>query len=83
MPSYILACEQVGVPSTVIAPDGSIAMQCPGGTVSLIEYQPSIFVPLSADAAMTIASSVALIFAVAWVFRLLSNFLEGKNHETS
>jgi hypothetical protein len=80
MPAYILACEQVGVPSTVLAADGSVSMTCASGAVSLIEYAPTIFVPLSPGEAVAISIATLSLWASVWLMRLLSNFISGRNH---
>lgn len=84
MPAYILACEQVGIPSTVIAADGAVSMTCASGTVSLIEYVPTIFVPLPPGDAVRISIAVLTLWACVWVMRLLTNFISERyqNHET-
>lgn len=81
MVAYVLACEQTGVPSIVTDSSGGVSVVCSSGSVSFIEYQSSIFVPLSVADATLIATAVALLWASAWVFRLLSNFIERKSHE--
>lgn len=82
MPAYIVTCNQVDYPLVIAAGPGKGTMDCLSGTMTVIEYQPYLFTPLTAEEGSLLSAGIVSVWAAAWGVRVILQIIRGSTNET-